>query len=222
MRMERIAVHDISVTLGIEAATYPGDVPFERVVQSTLAQGASFELSNLTMSAHAGTHIDAPAHVVAGGRTLDGYPASAFVLPALRADVAGAAIVRPEHLASVRLQNGKALLLRTDNSRAGRSRSPIYTERYVSIAPAAAVCCVTLGAMLVGIDYLSVDAADDATLAAHHILLEAGVLILEGIDLSQVQPGRYLLVCLPLKMVHAEASPVRAVLLSGVAGSGGA
>jgi len=81
--MGDIVVHDISVTLGIEAAAYPGDVTFERTVQSALAEGAPYELSSLTLSAHAGTHIDAPSHVVAGGRALDDYPAGAFLLPAL-------------------------------------------------------------------------------------------------------------------------------------------
>jgi len=106
-------------------------------------------------------------------------------------------------------------LLRTDNSRSGRSRDPVYSERYVHLSPEAAALCVAHGAGLVGIDYLSIDPPDDERLATHRILLDAGVLVLEGIDFSGVAPGRYLLVCLPLKMVSAEASPVRAVLLSG-------
>lgn len=211
-------VHDISVTLGIEAAAYPGDVAFERSVQSTLAQGAPYELSSLTLSAHAGTHIDAPAHVVAGGMALDDYPVRSFVRPALVVEVPDAPAVRPEHLVGARLRPGEALLFRTGNSRSGRSRQPVYAEQYVYLSSEAAALCVAHGAGLVGIDYLSVDPPHDETLAAHHILLGAGVLVLEGIDLAGVAPGRYLLVCLPLKMAHTEASPVRAVLLSGVPG----
>ena len=216
--MGDIVVHDISVTLGIEAAAYPGDVAFERTVQSALAQGAPYELSSLTLSAHAGTHIDAPSHVVAGGRALDDYPVGVFVLPALVVAAEGAPAVLARHLEDAPLRAGEALLLRTDNSLTGRSRDPVYSERYTHLSPEAAALCVAQGAALVGIDYLSVDAADDEALPAHRILLEAGVLILEGIDLSGVSPGRYLLACLPLKVTGAEASPVRAVLLSGVPG----
>ena len=210
-----LQVLDISITLGTEAPTYPGDAAFQRAVQSTLAEGAPYELSSLTMSAHAGTHIDAPSHVAAGGKALDAYPVRAFMLPALVVSVAAATAVRPEHLAGARLRKGDALLLQTDNSRSGRARTPTYSERYKYLSPQAAALCVARKAALVGIDYLSVDPPEAEGLPAHHILLDAGVLVLEGIDLAGVSPGRYLLACLPLKMAGAEASPVRAVLLPG-------
>lgn len=208
-------VLDISVSLGTEAPPYPGDVPFERTVQSTLEEGAPYDLSSVTLSAHAGTHLDAPAHVAAGGRRLDDYAAGEFVLPARVVAVDGAAVT-PEDVAAAGLRPGEALLFQTRNSRSGMCRTPRFSPDYVYVSAEAAALCVARGAALVGIDYLSVDAADDERLLAHHALLDAGTLVLEGLDLSRAVPGRYLLVCLPLKIPRGEASPVRAVLLSGV------
>jgi arylformamidase len=90
---------------------------------------------------------------------------------------------------------------------------PVFTPDFVSLSPEAASSCVSRGTGLMGIDYLSMDRFEDVSLPVHHILLENDVLILEGLDLSQVAAGRYLLICLPLSIENAEASPVRAVLV---------
>lgn len=90
---------------------------------------------------------------------------------------------------------------------------PTFTRDYVSLSSEAASYCVSRGMGLVGLDYLSLDRFEDESLPVHHILLKNDILILEGLDLSQVDAGRYLLICLPLRIENAEASPVRAVLM---------
>ncbi len=191
-------VFDISVPLGAGAVDYPGDPPFRREVVTTL-DGGAFSLSRLSMSAHSGTHLDFPAHVIPGGKGAADYPASAFILSAVVVQVSGeASAVTHEDVLRARLQPGDAVLFRTG--------------RPVGLTPEAARACVGAEARLAGIDTMSVDRFEDVDLPVHRILLGNDVLVLEGIDLSDVSPGRYTLSCLPLLIPGCEASPVRAVL----------
>lgn len=211
--MKRVKkIYDITLTLGVESVAYPGDPPYERKVVAALEAGASCNLSALRLSAHSGTHLDFPAHFIASGQTLDQYPAASFILPARVISIQDRSAVRPAELTRLRLRKGEAVLFKTRNSRRGLAAAGRYTERYVHLSPEAADFLVRKKVALVGIDYVSIDRALDPDHPAHHILLGAGVLILEAINLRRVLDGRYTLICLPLKMPGAEASPVRAVL----------
>lgn len=210
--MSDARVIDITVTLGVEAPLWPGDTAYGRQMRETMAGGGVSDVSRLTMSAHAGTHIDSPAHFIAGAKKLDAYGAERFVLPAVVAAVDDADSVRAEHLAGVRIAPGEALLVRTRNSGQGLCRRPEFSERFVALTDDAARWCVDRRLGMVGIDYLSIDPYGDC-FDAHYTLLGNDVLALECVDLSDVAPGRYTLVCLPLKLPDCEASPVRAVLL---------
>ncbi|MBU2551404.1 MAG: cyclase family protein [Proteobacteria bacterium] len=206
-------IHDISVMLGEESIDYPGDTPYSRKQLSAIAEGGMYDLSSLELSAHSGTHIDAPAHFMARGRTIDRYEIGDFILPALVVDIDDPDAVRPEAVAGLALQTGEALLFRTQNSASGTCRKGVFSECYVHLSPEAARACVAKRASLVGLDYVTIEPYGNEAFEAHRTLLQAGVLILEGINLDHVPAGRYTLVCLPLKMKNAEASPVRAVLL---------
>lgn len=212
-------VYDISVILGETAVDYPGDTPYSRKVLTAVESGGDCTLSGLEMSAHSGTHIDAPAHFIPGGLTLDQYGADEFILSARVVDIPDPVAVTSEAVSGVRLEPGGALLFRTENSATGRCRARVFVEDYVHLTPDAADLCVEKGAALVGIDYISVARYGGDDFAAHHALLSACVLILEGIDLGAVPAGDYTLFCIPLRVDNiaiagdAEASPVRAVLL---------
>jgi arylformamidase len=132
------------------------------------------------------------------------------MLPALVIATGDAAQVEAEHVAGAGLAPGMAALFKTRNGALSRER---FSTDFASITPAAAQALVDAGASLAGIDYLSVDPADSTEAPAHHILLGAGLLILEDADLRAVEPGRYTLMCFPLRLHQTEASPVRAVLL---------
>ncbi|MFZ5570307.1 MAG: cyclase family protein [Thermodesulfobacteriota bacterium] len=211
--MKYKTIYDISVPLGAGSIDYPGDVPYSRKSISTIRNGGACELSGLELSAHSGTHIDAPAHFIQDGRTVDQYDVKDFILPALVVPVDDDVSVKPEALADVTLRPGEALLFRTRNSTRGLCRSGVFSERHVHLSPETAEWCVTMGVALVGIDYISVDPWDSLDFKAHRTLLSAGILILESINLIAVPPGSYTLFCLPLRLNGAEAAPVRAVLL---------
>jgi arylformamidase len=209
----RPRVHDITVRLGDESIVYPGDRPYRRDQPLALERGDICDASVLEMSAHSGTHLDAPAHFLDGGATLDQFTAADFLLPAVVIDVGGAYAVHAEHLAVADVRAGDAVLFRTDNSRTGRCRSGVFEPDYVAVAEDAAVACVEAGVKLVGLDYISLERYGDDAFPTHLTLMRAGILLLEGADLAAVEPGRYELICLPLRMLGSEGSPVRAVLV---------
>ncbi len=207
------AIYDISVKLGAEAIDYPGDRPYSRELTLSLDRGDFCELSALSLSAHSGTHLDAPAHFMAGAKTIDQYGIADFVLPAQVVHIPDPESVKAAHLADLRIEAGQALLFRTENSRTGRCCRGRFYREYVYFSPEAARVCVEKEVGLVGLDYVTIEQYENKDFDSHKILLEAGVLILESLDLRAVPAGEYSLFCLPLKLKGAEASPVRAVLM---------
>lgn len=206
-------VYDISVALGGESIDYPGDTPFTRKLIVALEEGEAYELSSLTMSAHSGTHIDMPAHFIPGGKTIDEYSAEDFVFSAQVVDIKDEEAVRVGELEDIHILPDEALLFKTENSRQGLCRTGIFSGSFVYVSPEAADFCVAKGVALVGIDYITVEQYGNEAFPVHRTLLGNDRLILEGIDLARVPPGRYTLVCLPLKIKGGEASPVRAILI---------
>jgi arylformamidase len=206
------SLYDISVPLG-EVAAYGTDLPFERQI-ACRAEEEGYALSNLSLCAHAGTHLDAPAHLLPGGRTLDQYPAERFILPAQVVEVRDHESISAESLRDVVAEGENyALLFKTQNSQQRLLQKLAFCREFVYLSAEAARMAVQMGASMVGIDYLSVDRYDDQSFSAHRILLENDVLILEGIDLGGVPPGRYTLISLPLRIKGTEAAPARVVLL---------
>jgi arylformamidase len=206
-------IYDISVVLGKESIDFPGDEPFARKWTQRLQEGGVCDLTSLCLSAHAGAHLDSPAHFLPGGKTLDRYPLRDFMRPAQVVEIQDPECVRPGELEPLEIKEGDALLFKTENSQSGRSRSGVFSERFVYLSGEAAEWCVRHGVGLVGLDAISIERYGDERFPAHRRLMENGVLILEGIHLGDVPPGRYTLLCLPLKLEGCEASPVRAVLI---------
>jgi arylformamidase len=208
------AVYDISIWLGAESFDYPGHPPFSREPIGRAGDSGALELSRLAMSAHAGTHLDFPAHFIAGGKHIDDYPIQRFILPAQVVSIEDKEAIRPSELENLDIKPGDALLFKTDNSLSGRCTSGVFSKSFVYMSPEAADFCVDKKVSLVGIDYGSIDRYDTQDFPAHHKLLGNDILILETINLREVPPGRYTLFCLPLKIKGAEGSPARAVLVS--------
>jgi arylformamidase len=207
-------VIDISLKLPEGSPVWPGDPGFSRVVVSESGGGRS-EVARLELSSHVGTHLDTPSHFLPEGRRVGDYPPERFVLPARVADIPGAAVVSAGDLEHVELAEGQALVLKTDNSATGRCRSGRFEEGFVAIDESAAEWLADRRVPLVGIDYLSIEPYRQGPHPhrVHVTLLEADVLILEGLDLTDVPAGEYLLSCPPLRIPAAEATPVRAMLL---------
>lgn len=210
--MKYETVYDINVTLGAQSIDYPGDTPYSRELIGTIKDGGICDLSKLVTSAHSGTHIDAPAHFIENGKNLDQYSIQDFILPTRVATIEDRESIRPSELENLDLAPGDALLFKTDNSMSGRCRTGTFSERFVYLSPEAAQFCVDRELSLVGVDYITIERYGDEAFPAHRTILGNDILVLEGIDLGYVPPGRYTLFCLPLKIKGGEASPVRAVL----------
>ncbi len=201
---------DITRTLGLDSVCWPGDHELSIEPASRMADGDEVNLAKIVTTNHAGTHLDAPLHMLADGRSLDDYPIDRFRLPVEVIEVpSGKSKIDLDAIAGHSFAEGEGALFKTSNSELPRDR---FCEDYVSMKKEAAEVLAAANIGLVGVDYLSVDAFGDSGFPAHRALLGAGVLILEDVDLREVAPGRYTLMCFPLKMQGANGAPCRAAL----------
>jgi arylformamidase len=204
--------YDISAPLEM-VPIYPGDQPYSRLWMARRDEENGYNLSALALGSHAGTHLDFPSHLLKSGKSQEEYFLERFIIPAEVVCVSGVGPVLPRCLKGSKIDKGQALLFKTSNSQKRLMHQAAFSEDFVSLSLGLAQLCVVRGVSLVGIDYLSVDKYGDDSLSVHRTLLENDILILEGIDLAAVPSGRYSLICLPLSITDAEASPVRAVLV---------
>jgi arylformamidase len=204
-------VFDISVPNRPGMHSYPGDPEVRIEAYRRIAAGDPVNVSLLTMGSHTGTHVDAPYHFIADGPRLGDVPLDRMVGEALVADLRGRAAIDAAALGAVPLQRGDILLCRTDNS--WRWEAPGFQRDFTYLTEDAADALVVRGVRAVGIDYLSIEEFGSKDFPVHHRLLGAGVFVIEGLDLRTVEPGRYTLVCLPLKFPELDGAPARAVLL---------
>jgi arylformamidase len=166
------------------------------------------------MSAHTGTHVDAPAHFVQGGTGVEALDLTVLVGPALVVEARGADALTADVLAELAIPLGAdRVIFRTRNSDLWARGESEFVEDFVAITEDGARWLVERDIRLVGVDYLSV-APYGASVATHQMLLGAGVVLVEGLNLSQVPPGTYQFICLPLKIVGCDGAPARAILMA--------
>ncbi len=190
---------------------WPGSPPIEIEKVSDVARGDLYTMTALRMDSHTGTHIDAPRHFLADGDCLDMMPLEVVMGPARVIEVEGRGPIALEDLEACLPTSGDRILLKTRNSRDPWWERP-WTSDYTSLSLDAARCLADKGISCVGIDYLSIAAADDDAAETHRVLLGAGVWIIEGLNLSGVEPGMYELLCLPLLIAGCDGAPARVVL----------
>jgi arylformamidase len=210
-------IYDISVpiTPGV-TPTYPGDPGIEIGSASAISRGDPANVSRLDMGAHTGTHVDAPAHFIEGAPGLPSLPLDVLVGEVLVAEVpADVLAIEESHVEEItRGASPKRLLFKTRNSGFWDHPRGQFREDFTYISPEAARALASRGVRLVGIDYLSVEKFGSKDFETHHTLLANRVVILEGLDLRAVAPGRYELLCLPLKIAagSGDGAPARAIL----------
>jgi arylformamidase len=202
---------DITVPLHNGMVSWPGDRPYMLERQLEMERGHHCNLSSVTMSVHTGTHMDAPLHFVSRARSIDQLPLDATIGPARVVEIRTERI-EGFHLDDLELQEGERLILKTPNSDQPWFNQPFRTQ-FTHLAPSAAERLAAARLRCLGIDYLSVGGYQRDGAETHRILLEAGIWIIEGLHLHDVTPGEYQLICLPLKLLAAEGSPARALLL---------
>jgi arylformamidase len=200
-----VEIIDVSVAIRTGMVTYPGDptVRLERV--SSIGDGAIANLTRIDMGAHSGTHVDAPVHFLEGAPGAEQLPLDALLGPCVVVEAAGLA----ETNVAGAPEGAERVLFKTPNSELWARDE--FQEEFARLDGAGARILVARGVRLVGVDYLSVGDEE-----AHQILLGAGVVPIEGLDLRGVEPGEYFLVCAPLKLVGSDGAPARVLLLRGL------
>ena len=205
-------VHDVSRPLRDGGTIYPGDPEIAVRAHSSIARGDPANVSALALGSHSGTHVDAPSHFIPGGDPVDRIPLERLIGPVAVLDLpAGLASVGADDLARQDLRGQRRVLLRTGNSAAGAGTG--FTPDYCALSPDGAAYLLDRGVELVGIDALSVEPFGSADFRVHHLLLERGVVIVEGLDLSAIAAGVYQFICLPLRLEGLDGAPARAVLI---------
>jgi len=208
-------VHDISVAITSGMPVWPGDPPVERRRFASMDEGSVANVSQLSMSVHSGTHVDAPIHFVAGGSAIESIPLQTLVGPCR---VIGMQPVG-RHIAAADLErlelppDTERVLFKTTNSAVWGLKHTAFRRDFIALSIDGAHWLVEHNVRVVGIDYLSVEPVDDADGAVHRTLLGSGVVVIEGLNLFAVAPGAYTLVCLPLKLAGSDGAPARVILI---------
>jgi arylformamidase len=210
---------DVTVPIKSGMVHWPGDpeIRVERVL--SIERGDPANVSHVDMGTHTGTHMDPPFHYVRGGLPLDQMPLDAGIGPARVVEIHDSHSIKPAELEQHNIREGERILFKTHNSTRGWQTDE-FIEDFVFISRQGAQFLADRGVRLVGIDYLSVGGFKEDGDETHHALLENGVWILEGLNLSSIQPGAYELICLPMKILESDGAPARAILRP--APSGGA
>ncbi len=206
-------IYDISLSISPDLPVWPGDpgIVLERV--SKIEEGAESNVSHLQMSVHTGTHIDAPYHFIGDGSSVDDLSLKTltgrvYVLHLPDVDLVTANVLENSEIPP----RTRRIIVKTRNSEYWQNQIKSFQTDFVAISPDGAQYLVDRGVKLVGVDYLSI-APFSNPVSTHQILLKAGVVIVEGLNLSDVSQGRYTLYCLPLKLSATEGAPARAILI---------
>ena len=202
---------DVTVPVRSGMVHWPGDISISVEKRMDMAKGDAVTLSAITMGAHTGTHMDAPMHFIKDGKSLDALPFEATVGLARVIEIDDAVSIEREALTSHEIQEGERILFKTRNSAIDWQQNE-FMEDYVYISPDAAGFLVERKVRTVGIDYLSVGALGPDGRETHRRLLGAGIWLIEGLDLSEIDAGTYQMICLPLRLQNTEGSPVRVIL----------
>ena len=206
---------DVTRTVDPKMLKWPDDTepPSQEFVSHT-DNGDPATVSEWKMSSHTGTHMDARMHFIPGGWTMESLDLSRSVGPCRVVDLTHVeGHVSRADLEAAEVAGQIRLLLKTRNSDWGLMQREEFEEGYSAISREAAEYLVEIGVETIGVDYLSVEPFEDGEFNTHHTLLGADVVILEGLVLTEVEPGEYFLACLPLKLAGSDGSPARAILI---------
>lgn len=206
-------IWDITLPFRTDLPLWPGDPAPRTSLMKSMEGGYRCNVTRLEMGVHFGTHLDAPCHFIEGGKAVDALALDMLVGPCVVAGIPEAAAITPAHLDALDLPaDTRRLLLKTRNSALWDRPDHPFFEDYAALTPDAARWVVDKGIGLIGIDYLSIQRFADDVSTTHIVLLDAEVIIVEGLDLRAVGPGPYALTCLPMKLAGADGAPVRAIL----------
>jgi len=202
---------DVTVPLRSNMVTWPGDETVVVKKKLDMAQGDPVTLSAVSMGLHTGTHMDAPMHFLKDGKSLDELPFDATVGSARVIEVKDPVSIKVDDLVPHRIRKDERILFKTRNS-ATNWHEETFNQDFVFISQNAARYLAERKIRTVGMDYLSVGGYKVDGPETHHLILGAGIWVIEGLDLSKVKPGRYQMICLPLRFLNSEGAPARVIL----------
>ncbi|HJV64829.1 MAG TPA: cyclase family protein [Geomonas sp.] len=205
-------IHDITMPLSPELPVYPGDSPVVFAPWTSIADGDSANVSRITLCTHSGTHIDPPRHFHENGQTADQIPLDLLIGKARVVEITGAMEIGRHELERLPVRGVERLLIKTGNSALWKESE--FTENFAALTVEGASFLIEAGVRLVGIDYISIESVSGNG-DVHRMLLEKGVIIVEGLNLAEVTPGEYELICLPMKVKDGDGAPARAILRGG-------
>ena len=201
---------DVSVPLRQGLPTYPNNPAFELQPIKRIADGGSSNVSRLVMGTHTGTHVDAPWHFIDDGAGIDRLPLDLLIGRARVVEITRRGGITADDLAAAGLREDLRVLFKTSNSALWNSDT--FHEDYTHLTDASARYLVEQGVKVVGIDYLSVEQFKKAGAPAHRTLLSNNVIIIEGLNLAEAEPGMYEMYCLPLLVTGGDGAPARVIL----------
>jgi arylformamidase len=205
--------YDISVLLHSNLPVWPGGTKVNIFKSSEMANGEICNVTELEIGGHTGTHLDAPLHFVIDGKEINEIPLDLLIGQCLVIYLPNIQKIYKKDLLTANIPaDCKRLLIKTDNSALWDDLNHEFYRKYVALSEDAAQYIVDIGIELIGIDYLSISAFDDPPEIVHEILLKQEVVILEGVDLREIQPAVYDLICLPIKVEKADGIMCRAIL----------
>ena len=207
-----MTLYDISLTIAEDLPVWPGDPKIELRKISKIEDGEEANVTHISACVHIGTHVDAPDHFMGNGQTVENLQLDLLVGAAFVVEIHVDGQVSAVDLQSASIPEGtKRLLIKTANSQLWAEGVTEFKSDFIALEADAAAYLVNQGVEVVGVDYLSVAPFADPA-PTHRILLEAGVLVIEGLNLSGVEPGEYTLLCLPLKISGSDGAPARVLL----------
>jgi arylformamidase len=208
-------IYDVTLPLSNELPTWPGDPGIQIRDWLSLSQGDAANVSVLNFGAHTGTHVDAPAHFIEGGAKVESLPLEVLIGEAEVIEVPDNYRIIDEEFVRAHCAPGTTrVVFKTRNSRFWNEAKPEFHTDFTYLDLAAAERLVQQGARLIGIDYLSIEKYGQKEHETHHALLSRGVIILEGLNLTNIPAGKYELICLPLRLRSdkGDGAPARVVL----------
>ena len=204
-------IFDVSMPIVTDGLVYPGNPDIRINYQQAIAEGKGANVSEIHFGSHTGTHVDAVKHFFDDGQPIDQIPLDRLIGPALLIEFPDDVMsVTAEHLRAHELNRHTRVLLKTRNSSFLSRRE--FVKDYTFLTPDGAEYLVKQGVELVGVDYLSVEQFRSGHHRTHRTLLQAGVVIVEGLALIEPQAGTYEFICLPLRLVGIDGAPARAIL----------
>ena len=209
-----MTIYDISLSISPNLPTWPGDPELKLEQFESMDKGAHVNVTTISSTVHLGTHVDAPHHFLNHDRTIEQLPLEILTGPCYVAQLPdGIDAITSEVLDRTEINSEmKRVLFGTSNSHYWAKGESKFQTDFVAITEDGAEWLVERGVQLVGIDYLSV-APYEESIPTHTVLLKAGVIIVEGLNLSNIMRGFYDLYCLPLKIVGSDGAPARAILV---------